>query len=199
MGGSPAHERLILANLATALFEHGRITTTESRAKRLRPVAERLVTIAKKGDLHARRRLQTVIRNKDVVHALMTEIGPRFDNREGGYTRIIKVGPRKGDNAPMAVIELVEAMDAARAAEAIARRAVKEQARAEAAATAAALSSPALADEAEVEAQAAQEIDVDEVVSDEVEAEVAAEVAAIEDEAAQAADEATGGEETPAE
>jgi len=134
MGGSPAHERLILANLATALFEHGRITTTESRAKRLKPVAERLVTIAKKGDLHARRRLLTVIRNKDVVHALMAEIGPRFENREGGYTRIVKVGPRKGDNAPMAIIELVEALDAARAAEAIAKRAAKEQARAEAAA-----------------------------------------------------------------
>jgi large subunit ribosomal protein L17 len=110
MGGSPAHERLILANLATALFEHGRITTTEARAKRLRPVAERLVTIAKKGDLAARRRILTIIRDKDVVHTLFTEIGPRFEHRPGGYTRIIKIGTRKGDNAPMAVIELCEAL-----------------------------------------------------------------------------------------
>ena len=110
LGGSPAHERLILANLATALFEHGRITTTESRARRLRPVAERLVSFAKKGDLHARRRVLTVIRDKGVVHTLFAEIGPRYDNREGGYTRITKIGPRKGDNAPMAVIELVEAL-----------------------------------------------------------------------------------------
>ncbi len=118
MGGSPAHERLLLANLATALFEHGRITTTEARAKRLRPVAERLVTIAKKGDLAARRRVLTVIRDKGVVHTLFTEIGPRFEHRQGGYTRIIKIGPRKGDNAPMAVIELVEPL-----AEAVVREA----------------------------------------------------------------------------
>jgi large subunit ribosomal protein L17 len=118
MGGSPAHERLILANLATALFEHGRITTTEARARRLRPVAERLVTIAKKGDLAARRRVLTVIRDKDVVHTLFAEIGPRFEHRQGGYTRIIKIGPRKGDNAPMAVIELVEPL-----AEAVVREA----------------------------------------------------------------------------
>jgi len=111
LGGSPAHERLMLANLATALFEHGRITTTEAKAKRLRPLAERLVTFAKRGDLHARRRVMTVIGDKDVVHVLFTEIGPRFDNRQGGYTRITKIGPRKGDNAPMAVIELVEALD----------------------------------------------------------------------------------------
>lgn len=118
MGGSPSHERLILANLATALFEHGRITTTEARAKRLRPVAERLVTIAKKNDLAARRRILTVIRDKGVVHTLFTEIGPRFEHRQGGYTRIIKIGPRKGDNAPMAVIELVEPL-----AEAVVREA----------------------------------------------------------------------------
>ena len=138
MGGSPAHERLILANLATALFEHGRITTTEARARRLRPVAERLITISKKGDLHARRRVLTVIRNKDVVHTLFAEIGPRYENREGGYTRIVKIGPRKGDNAPMAVIELVEALDAARAAEGVARRAAKEAEMAKAAKDAAA-------------------------------------------------------------
>jgi len=108
LGGSPAHQRLILANLATALFENGRITTTEAKAKRLRPYAERLITFAKRGDLAARRRVLTVIRDKGVVHELFTEIGPRYANRDGGYTRIVKVGNRKGDNAPMAVIELVE-------------------------------------------------------------------------------------------
>src|SRR5688500_9443483 len=110
LGGSPAHERLLLANLATSLFEHGRITTTETKAKRLRPLAEKLVTFAKRGDLHARRQVMTTIRDKDVVHTLFAEIGPRYENRPGGYTRITKVGPRKGDNAPMAVIELVEAL-----------------------------------------------------------------------------------------
>src|SRR3954463_10178134 len=110
LGGGPAHERLILANLATALFEHGRITTTEAKARRLRPMAERLITKAKRGDLHARRQGLALIRDKGVVHVLFTEIGPRYENRPGGYTRITKVGPRKGDNAPMAVIELVEAL-----------------------------------------------------------------------------------------
>jgi large subunit ribosomal protein L17 len=113
LGGGPAHERLMLANLATALFEHDRITTTEAKAKRLRPLAERLITFAKRGDLHARRQVMTVIRDKDVVHKLFAEIGPKFTERPGGYTRIVKVGPRKGDNAPMAVIELVEALTAA--------------------------------------------------------------------------------------
>jgi large subunit ribosomal protein L17 len=108
LGGGPAHERLMLANLATALFEHGRITTTEAKAKRLRPLAERLITFAKRGDLHARRRVLSVVRDKEVVHSLFAEIGPGFAERAGGYTRITKVGPRKGDNAPMAVIELVE-------------------------------------------------------------------------------------------
>jgi large subunit ribosomal protein L17 len=108
LGGSPAHERLLLANLATALFEHGRITTTVAKAKRLRPLAERLITFAKRGDLHARRQVLTVVRDKGVVHTLFAEIGPRFAARPGGYTRIVKIGPRKGDNAPMAVIELVE-------------------------------------------------------------------------------------------
>ena len=109
LGGGPAHERLMLANLATSLFEHNRITTTEAKAKRLRPLAERLITFAKRGDLHARRQVMTVIRDKDVVHKLFAEIGPQYTERPGGYTRIIKVGPRKGDNAPMALIELVEA------------------------------------------------------------------------------------------
>jgi large subunit ribosomal protein L17 len=107
LGGGPAHERLMLANLATALFTHKRITTTETKAKRLRPLAERLVTFAKRGDLHARRRVMTVIRDKSAVHELFTEIAPLVAEREGGYTRITKIGYRKGDNAPMAVIELV--------------------------------------------------------------------------------------------
>src|SRR5438067_7271763 len=108
LGGGPSHERLILGNLATALFEHGRITTTEAKAKRLRPLAERLITFAKRGDIHARRRVLTVVRDKSVVHTLFAEVAPRFTERAGGYTRITKIGPRKGDNAPMAVIELVE-------------------------------------------------------------------------------------------
>ncbi|MGN6721398.1 MAG: 50S ribosomal protein L17 [Marmoricola sp.] len=107
LGGSPAHQRLILSNLATALFEHGRITTTEAKARVLRPVAEKLITKAKKGDLHNRREVLKTIRDKSVVHTLFTEIAPQFSERPGGYTRITKVGPRKGDNAPMAVIELV--------------------------------------------------------------------------------------------
>lgn len=108
-GGSPAHQKLILANLATSLFEHGRITTTEAKARTLRPFAERLITKAKRGDLHNRRQVLAVIRDKGIVHALFTEIGPRYAERPGGYTRITKIGPRKGDNAPMAVIELVAA------------------------------------------------------------------------------------------
>ncbi|MFT4050828.1 MAG: 50S ribosomal protein L17 [Microbacterium sp.] len=107
LGGGPAHERLLLANLAAALFTHRSITTTETKAKRLRPLAERLVTFAKRGDLHARRRVLSVIGDKEVVHVLFTEIAPLVADREGGYTRITKIGNRKGDNAPMAVIELV--------------------------------------------------------------------------------------------
>ena len=107
LGGSPAHQRLMVANLATSLFEHGRITTTEAKARVLRPYAERLITKAKKGDLHNRRQVLSTIRDKGVVHTLFTEIAPRYAERPGGYTRITKIGPRKGDNAPMAVIELV--------------------------------------------------------------------------------------------
>ena len=107
LGGSPAHQRLILANLATSLFQHGRITTTEAKAKRLRPYAERLISKAKQGDLHNIRQIAKVIRDKDVIYKLVHEIGPFFADREGGYTRITKTLPRKGDNAPMAVIELV--------------------------------------------------------------------------------------------
>src|SRR5215207_4249017 len=107
LGGGPAHERLILANLATSLFEHDQITTTEAKAKRLRPLAERLITFAKRGDLHSRRRVLTVVKDKGVVHRLFAEIAPDMAQRPGGYTRITKIGARKGDNAPMAVIELV--------------------------------------------------------------------------------------------
>jgi large subunit ribosomal protein L17 len=107
LGGSPAHQRLIISNLATALFEHGRITTTEAKARVLRPHAEKLITKAKKGDLHNRREVLKTIRDKGVVHVLFTEIAPLMAERPGGYTRITKIGPRKGDNAPMAVIELV--------------------------------------------------------------------------------------------
>jgi large subunit ribosomal protein L17 len=107
LGGSSAHQRHMLANLATALFEHGKITTTEARARRLRPYAERLITFAKRGDLHARRQVLSVVTDKNVVHTLFADIGPSFATRDGGYTRITKVGPRKGDNAALAVIELV--------------------------------------------------------------------------------------------
>ncbi|RNL61184.1 50S ribosomal protein L17 [Nocardioides marmoriginsengisoli] len=107
LGGSAAHQRLILSNLATSLFEHGRITTTEAKARTLRPLAEKLITKAKKGDLHNRREVLKTVRDKSVVHTLFTEIAPTFAERPGGYTRITKIGPRKGDNAPMAVIELV--------------------------------------------------------------------------------------------
>ncbi|WP_081237767.1 50S ribosomal protein L17 [Streptomyces viridosporus] len=132
MGGSAAHEKLMLANLAKSLFEHGRITTTEAKARKLRPYAERLITKAKKGDLHNRRQVLQVITDKGIVHTLFTEIGPRYENRPGGYTRITKIGNRRGDNAPMAVIELVEALtvqqSAVGEAEAATKRAVKEDA-----------------------------------------------------------------------
>lgn len=130
LGGGPAHERLILANLATQLFENGSITTTQAKARRLRPVAERLVTFAKRGDLASRRRVMTTIRDKSVVHTLFTEIAPAVAERQGGYTRIVKIGNRKGDNAPMAVISLVtepvEKKAVVRGAEAAARRAAAE-------------------------------------------------------------------------
>ncbi|MFG2721650.1 50S ribosomal protein L17 [Streptomyces sp. NPDC048416] len=130
LGGSAAHERLLLANLAKSLFEHGRITTTEAKARRLRPVAERLITKAKKGDIHNRRLVLQTITDKGIVHTLFTEIAPRYEERPGGYTRITKIGNRRGDNAPMAVIELVEGEIAKKAtvaeAEAATVRAVKE-------------------------------------------------------------------------
>jgi large subunit ribosomal protein L17 len=147
LGGSPAHERLILANLASQLFEHGRIVTTEAKAKRLRPLAEKLITKAKRGDIHARRLVLTTVRDKGVVHTLFTEVAPSLADREGGYTRITKVGPRKGDNAPMALIELVResveesrkanAKSAAPAKKAPAKKAAKTATAAPAAAAAA--------------------------------------------------------------
>src|SRR6476646_9078236 len=123
MGGSPAHERLMLANLATALLEHGRINTTEAKAKRLRPYVEKLITFGKRGDLHARRQVLKRLRDKSVVHTLFDEIGPRYENRPSGYTRIVMLGPRKGDNAPMALIELVEPLTVAQQAVGEAERA----------------------------------------------------------------------------
>jgi large subunit ribosomal protein L17 len=136
LGGSPAHQKHILANLAAALFEHGKITTTQARARRLRPVAERLITFAKRGDLHARRQVLTVVPDKGIVHSLFTEIGPSFAERDGGYTRITKLGPRKGDAAPMAVIELVTEETSAARPRRRARRAAGQAAPAAAAGTA---------------------------------------------------------------
>ena len=147
LGGSAAHERHILANLATALFQHGRITTTEAKAKRLRPVAERLITFAKRGDMHARRHVLTVVTDKGVVHQLFTEIAPEFSERDGGYTRITKIGPRKGDNAAMAVIELVRGEPVAARPRRRARRAPAE------ATTAAAPAATAEAEAAEPQAE----------------------------------------------
>jgi large subunit ribosomal protein L17 len=136
LGGSPSHEKLILANLATELFRHGKIKTTETKAKRLRPLAEQLITKAKRGDLHARRRVLTIVRDKDVVYSLFEQIAPRYTNRSGGYTRITKTVPRRGDSAPMAVIELVEelqiAATTARPVKQAARKATSQQDKVEA-------------------------------------------------------------------
>ncbi len=159
LGGGPAHERLMLANLATSLFEHRRITTTEAKAKRLRPLAERMITFAKRGDLAARRRVMTVIKDKSVVHVLFTEIGPLMADRPGGYTRITKIGPRKGDNAPMAVIELVlEPLSAKQAtvkeAEAATKRSASKTAAEDAAAEDAAAEDAAAEDAAAEDAAA---------------------------------------------
>ena len=154
LGGSPAHERHILANLATALFQHGRIITTEAKARRLRPVAERLITFAKRGDLHARRHVLTVVTDQGVVHQLFTEIAPEFSERDGGYTRITKIGPRKGDNAAMAVIELVRGEPVAAKPRRRARRADTRAA----ASTAAAATATAVAEAPEIDA-AEPEID----------------------------------------
>ncbi len=192
LGGSAAHQRHMLANLATALFEHGKITTTESRARRLRPYAERLITFAKRGDLHARRQVLTVVTDKGVVHTLFTEIGPRFETRDGGYTRITKIGPRKGDNAPLAVIELVSEETDAKPRRRRARRA--QPARTPRVKAAAQEAAPAQDDVAEepVAAEAATDNDAtasvaessDQADSDQADAESADE---------ESADEASGG------
>ena len=174
LGGSSAHQRHILANLATALFEHGKITTTEAKARRLRPYAERLITFAKRGDLHARREVLTVVTDRGVVHTLFTEIGPRFASRDGGYTRITKIGPRKGDNAPLAVIELV-------AEEATAAPSRRRRPRRAPAAV------PARASEPEAEAQPAAQVEDEAAPAEDVAAEdAAAEDMAAEDSAADA-------------
>ncbi len=180
LGAGPAHERLMLANLATSLFEHDRITTTEAKAKRLRPLAERLITFAKRGDLHARRQVMTVVRDKDVVHKLFAEIGPKFAERPGGYTRIVKIGPRKGDNAPMAVIELVEALTAAQSAVREGERARGTKSAPRKAATKrtaeiaedAKAESPTAASVAEAAAESQIVIAADDVEADEAEADV---------------------------
>ena len=198
LGGSSAHQRHIMANLATALFEHGKITTTEAKARRLRPYAERLITFAKRGDLHARREVLTVVTDRGVVHTLFTEIGPRFATREGGYTRITKIGPRKGDNAPLAVIELVEEEAAAtpsrrrrvRRAPAPARPA-RPKADAEAAAA-----EPAAADEA---APAEDTVAADTEAEDTEAQDTEAQDAATEDSAEQEPEEADGEAEDTAE
>ena len=183
LGGSSAHQRHIMANLATALFEHGKITTTEAKARRLRPYAERLITFAKRGDLHARREVLTVVTDRGVVHTLFTEIGPRFATREGGYTRITKIGPRKGDNAPLAVIELVEE----EASAAPSRRRRPRRAPARASRRAADAAAPASAEPAaEQEDEAAAEPEAEDTVAEDSAAEEAvAEGAAAQDAAAE--------------
>ena len=168
LGGSPAHQKLIVANLATSLFEHGRITTTEAKARVLRPVAERLITKAKKGDLHNRRQVLATIKDKGVVHSLFEDIAPRYAERPGGYTRITKIGPRKGDNAPMAVIELVtEEYSPKASAPAPAKAAAKKAApAAEATEAPAEETTEAPADEA-TEAEATTEAPAEETATDE--------------------------------
>jgi large subunit ribosomal protein L17 len=188
LGGSPAHQRLIVANLATQLFEHGRITTTEAKARVLRPVAEKLITKAKRGDLHNRREVLKTVRDKSVVHELFTEIAPRFAQRPGGYTRITKIGPRKGDNAPMAVIELVTEAYEPNAAPA--KKSAKKSAakKAPAKKTAAAEEAPAEeaspaepTDEAPAEETPAPEEPTDEATDEETPAEVTDEAAEAEE------------------
>jgi large subunit ribosomal protein L17 len=197
LGGSPAHERHILANLATALFQHGRITTTEAKARRLRPVAERLITFAKRGDMHARRHVLTVVTDKGVVHQLFTEIAPEFSERDGGYTRITKIGPRKGDNAAMAIIELVRGEPVAAKPRRRARR--TEPATAEAPATATAVAETDEApvadlddtdvDDADVDDTDVDDTDVDDVAEDDVD-DVHADASADADEDAEADEDA---------
>jgi large subunit ribosomal protein L17 len=168
LGGSPAHQRLIVSNLATQLFEHGRITTTETKARVLRPVAEKLITKAKRGDLHNRREVLKTVRDKSVVHELFTEIAPRFAERPGGYTRITKIGPRKGDNAPMAVIELVTEAYEPKAAQAAKKSAAKKS-------TAKKAAEPVTAEETPAEETPAEETVAEEAPAEETVAEETAE------------------------
>ena len=185
-GGSPAHQRIILANLATQLFEHGKITTTEAKAKRVQPLAERLISKAKRGDLHNRRQVLATVTDKGVVHILFTEIAPKLADREGGYTRITKIGPRKGDNAPMAVIEIVtESVEDSRKAKAKGAAKKAEPAKKAPAKKAAA----AKAEEAPVEETAAEVEETPAEVEEAVEAvaEEATEAAETVDEAAEEA------------
>jgi len=184
-GGSPAHQRIILANLASQLFQHGKITTTEAKAKRVQPLAERLISKAKRGDLHNRRIVLQTITDKGVVHVLFTEIAPRVAEREGGYTRITKIGPRKGDNAPMAVIELVtETVEESRKAKA---KGAKKAEPAKAEPKAAAKKAPAKkAKAAEAEAEAVEPVETEVVAgdpgdADDVVAEILAEADAADD------------------
>src|SRR5712672_4628019 len=160
MGGSPAHQKHMLANLAASLFEHGKITTTEARARRLRPYAEKLITFAKRGDLHARRQVLTVVTDKSVVHTLFTEIGPQFATREGGYTRITKIGPRKGVNAPLAVIELIQEEAEAKPRRRRARRSQSANRPAASAAAPETTEAPADEADADVTAEAPESADV---------------------------------------
>ncbi|MEV0290268.1 MULTISPECIES: 50S ribosomal protein L17 [unclassified Kribbella] len=152
LGGSPAHEKLILSNLATSLFEHGAVTTTAAKAKRLQPLAEQMITKAKRGDLNSRRQVMKRIKDKSVVHVLFTEIGERYADRPGGYTRITKLGPRKGDNAPMVKIELVEALADSPKAKKTAKKAPAKKA--------------AAADEAKVEDKADEKVEDEAKVED---------------------------------
>ncbi len=181
LGGGPAHERLLLRNMATSLIKHGKITTTETKAKRLRPLAERLVTFAKRGDLHARRRVLTMITDKSVVHTLFTDIAPQVADRQGGYTRITKLGFRKGDNAPLALIELV--------LEPVNPKAVTKKPKLENAVKATAVAAPV------VEEVVAEEVAVEAPAEAVAEAPVVEEVAA--EAPAEAAAEAPAAEETP--
>ena len=182
MGGSPAHQKHILANLATSLFEHGKITTTEARARRLRPYAEKLITFAKRGDMHARRQVLTVITDKGIVHNLFAEIGPAMADRPGGYTRITKIGPRKGDAAPMAVIELVQ--------EEVGTSRPRRRTRRPAAAAAAAPAATETVEETEAPAAEAEETEAAETETAEVEDTAAAETEAEDTDEAKASPEA---------
>jgi len=205
LGGSSAHQRHIMANLATALFEHGKITTTEAKARRLRPYAERLITFAKRGDLHARREVLTVVTDKGVVHTLFTEIGPRFATRQGGYTRITKIGPRKGDNAPLAVIELVEEEATAAPSRRRARRgparaprrqAVEPAATAEEPAAAAEAADDAVAEDAGADDAVAEDAGAEEAVAEDAGAEEAVAEDSVAEDAEDAAAEDSASEES---